>query len=350
MDEVARSVLADALDAEVRATEPAPTGNSKRTVFATLANSRRVVVQYAPGDTLATETALWRAIDARTEIPVAGILVAGETTHPETSERLSYVVCDRVRGLDLHTAFVELTPSDRHAVVRTLGRHLADLHAAFPFDGYGEVSRTDAGGGIRVLDPTLDWRSWFDDYLEAGLAALTEADPRLAALAPEVRAAVDLDSLPARPPAHLFPWDFRPGNVVLDGTAGTVAAVLDWGAPLAADPALSLAKATYLTTEWYVPEDDRRRPSARTSGDAARPDPDTAARLREAFRDGYADRRPVPEVPRAYRLAAVVRSAVDSRETVTRPGYPEREGAAAVAFHRDRLRSLLTSPVDARTE
>jgi aminoglycoside phosphotransferase (APT) family kinase protein len=350
MNEVVRSVLADTLDADPRATEPAPTGNSKRTVFATLGDGRRVVVQYAPGDALATETALWRAIDVRTEVPVADILAAGETTHPETGERLSYVVCERVRGLDLHTAFVDLAPPDRHAVVHTLGRHLGDLHASFPFEGYGEVGRSGAAAGIRVVDPATDWRSWFDDYFESGLTTLAEADPGLAALVPEVRAAVDAETIPESPPATLFPWDFRPGNAMLDETTGTVAAVLDWGTPLAADPALSLAKATYLTTEWYVRAGDRRRPSDRTNGDTARHDPDTAARLREAFRDGYAERRPVPEVPRTYRLAAVVRSAVDARGTVTRPGYPERGGDAAVAFHRDRLRSVLASPVDTPAE
>lgn len=41
------------------------------------------------------------------------------------------------------------------------------------------------------------------------------------------------------------------------------------------------------------------------------------------------------------RLAAVVRAAVDSNGIVTRPGYPEREGDAAVTFHRDRLAALL---------
>ena len=37
----------------------------------------------------------------------------------------------------------------------------------------------------------------------------------------------------------------------------------------------------------------------------------------------------------------IVRSAVDSNGEVTRPGYPERTGEAAVAFHRDRLETLL---------
>ena len=321
MDAVARSVLADALDAEPRATEPAPTGNSKRTVFATLADGRECVVQYAPAGALATETALWRAVADRTGVPVAELLAAGETAHPETGERLSYVVCERVGGLDLHVAFTDLAPPDRAAVAHTLGGCLGTLHAAFPFDGYGEVVAAD--DGLRVADPTTDWRAWFEGYLESGLSAL---GPELAPLADEVRAAVDPKSLPERPPATLFPWDFRPGNAMLDRSSGAVTAILDWGGPLAADPALSLAKAEYLTADWYC---------------EGGPDTAAADRLRESFREGYAERRPVPEVPRAYRLAAVVRSAYDSRGEVTRPGYPEREGERAVGFHREHLRALL---------
>ena len=37
----------------------------------------------------------------------------------------------------------------------------------------------------------------------------------------------------------------------------------------------------------------------------------------------------------------IVRSAVDDDGEVIRPGYPERTGEAAVAFHCDRLETLL---------
>ena len=37
----------------------------------------------------------------------------------------------------------------------------------------------------------------------------------------------------------------------------------------------------------------------------------------------------------------IVRSAVDGDGEVTRPGYPERTGETAVAFHRDHLETLL---------
>jgi aminoglycoside phosphotransferase (APT) family kinase protein len=315
MDGLVRSVLIRSVDGEVRTTEPAPTGNSKRTTFATLADGREVVVQDAPGTRLATETTLWRAIAERTAVPVAPILAAGEAT-TEDGELRSYVVCERVEGTDLHVTFTDLAPAERQAVAKRLGAALGELHATFTFEGYGEVVATDAG--LQVTDRSADWREWFEGYLTAGLAALA---PELADLAADLRAAVDLATLPEHPPAVLFPWDLRPGNAVYDAETGKLAAVLDWGAPLAADPALSLAKAEYLLADWYVPEE--------------------AGRLREAFRGAYATRHEVPGVPHAYRYAAVVQSATDSRGEVTRPGYPERRGADAVAFQREQLRALV---------
>jgi hypothetical protein len=101
---------------------------------------------------------------------------------------------------------------------------------------------------------------------------------------------------------------------------GEITAFLDWGDPLAAGAGLSVAKAEHLLADWYV---------------------DDGTALKTAFRDGYAEIRPLPEVGRTERVAAVVDSAVDSTGAVTRPGYPERTGAAAVEFHRRRLRSLL---------
>jgi aminoglycoside phosphotransferase (APT) family kinase protein len=142
--------------------------------------------------------------------------------------------------------------------------------------------------------------------------------PSLASLGETVRDVVGDADLPSRPPSRLFPWDFRPGNALVED--GRVSAVLDWGGPLAAAPALSVAKAEHLVADWYVDDHDP---------------------LRAAFREGYAEVRPLPSVPRAYRLAAVVRSAVDSAGVVTRPGYPERTGEAAVSFHRERLREHL---------
>lgn len=118
--------------------------------------------------------------------------------------------------------------------------------------------------------------------------------------------------------AVLFPWDFRPGNVLID--ADGLAALVDWEAPMAAPAALSVTKAEYLVADWYV-----EHPAAE----------------HEAFRAGYEAVRPYPEIPPVVRALAVVLTAVDSMGTVTNPMYPELDHAQAVTFHRSALASWL---------
>ena len=294
----------------VQRVNPVQRGNHKQTHLVTL-EDREVVVQLsARPAAFRTELALARAVRERTPVPMPAILAEGRY------EAGRYAVVERAPGDDLHERFAGLSLVTRETVARSFGRWLAACHETFRFDGYGDVALT--GGELRATD--ADWRAWFDDHLTEGLAALPSS---LAELREPVETTLADADLPERPPARLYPWDFRPGNAVYDDDAG-VTAVLDWGEPLAADPALSVAKADHLICAWY--------------GDA-KP-------LQAAFRDGYAAERALPSVPRVYRLAAVVRSAVDSNGEVTRPGYPERTGAAAVDFHRDRLTALLAGAAD----
>ncbi|WP_435195712.1 phosphotransferase family protein [Natronomonas sp. EA1] len=279
-------------DRTVMEVTPAATGNRKATATVTFADGERVVVQRAdrPG-ALRTELALQRAIRERTGVVVPAVLREGE----------GYAVVAHREGRDLHTHLVDLPAEEQAAVARAFGRALAELHGAFAFSGVGP------------LDPSLDatgaWDAWFPAYVRAGLAALP---PALADLREPMEAAVEALDAPTTEP-RLYPWDLRPGNALYDGTV----TFLDWGDPLAAPAGLAIAKAEHLVCDWY------------TDG------------LHEPFRAGYRERRPLPPVPDAYRAVAVVRSAVDSRGAVTRPGYPEREGAAAVDFHRKRLEAVL---------
>lgn len=274
-------------------------GNHKRTTLVSFPD-REVVVQTATdADALHTEAALARAVRERTTVPVPEVVTVGRL------DSVGYAVFARAEGVDLHERFTALDAPTRRRLAGSFGGGLAELHDAFAFDAYGEVRATDAG--FRAAGSS-DWGAWFTAYVEAGLAALPVAfddlhDP--------VRAA--LDGVPDAPPARLYPWDLRPGNALVSD--GALTAVLDWGRPLAADPGLAVAKTQHLVADWYV----------------------DGSTLRDAFRAGYAAVRPWPDVPRAYRLAAVVRSAVDSRGEVTRPRYPELTGDAAVAFHRERL-------------
>jgi hypothetical protein len=328
MDPIARAAVTDALPgATVSSVETPATGNTKRTAFVTLVDGRDLVVQSRlAGTGLATEAALARAVARRTDVPVPRVLATG------TVDGTEYVLVERVPGEDLHTRFVDLDPETRETVVRSMGRWLAALHDAFAFDGYGPV-RTDDEDRLVVADPATDWRAWFRDYawraldrVEDGFGGEPDGDG-VAALVSRIRAAVeaDVESLPADPPAHLFPWDLRPGNATV--AEDRVTALLDWGDPLAAARGLSLAKATYVTVDWYLP------------------DPSATDALRAAFLDGYRERLALPPLSdaerRLYRLAAISASAVDSRGRVTRPRFPELEDGAAVAFHRRQLAAAL---------
>jgi aminoglycoside phosphotransferase (APT) family kinase protein len=307
-------------DRRIAATTPVHRGNHKQTVVVTFANHDSLVVQLSSDpDALRTEHTLASAIRERTSLPVPPVVAAGEL------DGTGYVVVEHVAGVDLHTRFTELQPSERRTVTRLFGRYLAELHDAFQFDGYGAVRAVfDADGDDAVsttadlrTHETADWPTWFEAYAREGIEALPPAFESLRA--PLSDAIADSDVPPA-PPARLFPWDLRPGNALVDD--GELSAVLDWGDPLAAAPGLAVAKTEHLVADWYVSD---------------------GSPLREAFRAGYRSVRPLPSVPTVYRLVAVVRSAVDSQGVVTRPGYPERDGDEAVAFHADRLRALLTS-------
>lgn len=183
MDRTVRAVVADALPAAtVTSVETPTTGNTKRTVFVSLADGRELVIQSRPtGEGLSTEARLAREVARRTDVPVPRVLAAG------TVEGVDYVLAERASGEDLHTRFVGLDPADRQAVVRAMGRWLADLHAAFEFEGYGPV--TLDGDRLVVADPATGWRAWFRDHVER----------RLYRVAAVVSAAVDSRGRVTRP-------------------------------------------------------------------------------------------------------------------------------------------------------
>jgi len=303
-------------DREVVAVDQPATGSSKRTALVTLDDGREVVVQWRPTAEggLGAEPLLARLVAERTAVPVAPVLASG------TREGRAYLVTERIAGRDLHTAITGLAPAAATRVVRSLGRSLGRLHAAFPFEAAGRV--VDRDGRLAVADST-DPRAWLRWYAERGVERLP---PGLADLGPGLARLLDarLPEMPADTPVALFPWDLRPGNAIV--SEGRLAALLDWGDPLAAPPGLSLAKTDYLTTDWYF-EGGR------------------AEQLRAALHDGYREAAPLPPGYRErrplYRAAAIVGSAVDRGGAVTRPGYPMVGPEAAVAFHREHVLTLL---------
>lgn len=316
-ERVVAAVCERALDGAPATVETPPTGNSKRTALVTLRDGREVVVQYRDRERpLDAEAAVTRAVAERTAVPVAPVFAVGLLDDPP----VSYLVTRRVHGDDLHTRFAGLDAGVQERLARTLGRHLAAVHDAFTFDAPGRVAVDDAG--LVVADP-LPAGAFYREYLDRALADWPEP---LADLEPRVEAALDdrLDALPAAD-ARLFPWDYRPGNVIVRGDPPEVAAVLDWGEPLAAPAGLSAAKAEFTLADWYV-----RAPADVT-------------RLREAYRAGYREVRPFPAAAfDAFRLLGMADSAIDARGTVTRPRYPMVPPDEAVAFHRERIEATLT--------
>ncbi len=315
-EQVVAAVCERVLAATPAAVREPPTGNSKRTVLVTLTDGREVAVQYrARQRSLAAEAAVTRAVARRTDVPVAPVLAAGDLA----DLGVTYLVTERVPGDDLHERFTALDTATRERLARTLGRHLAAVHDAFGFDAPGRVT---ADGDALVVPEPRPAGAFYREYLDRALADWP--DP-LAAFEPRVEAALGdrLDDLPAEP-VRLFPWDYRPGNVIVRGDPPEVAAVLDWGEPLAAHPGLSAAKAEFTLCDWYV-----------------RGEADVAA-IREAYRAGYREVRPFPGASfDAFRLLGMVASAADSRGEVTRPRYPVVDADEAAAFHRERLTAVL---------
>jgi len=327
-DGVVRDLLATACpERTVVAVDPIGRGNRKDTALVRFAEGSPLVVQRATDRrAIRTEARLLRAIGERTTVPVPAVpAVHAVGTH----DGEAYLLAAHVGGADLHERFVDLSRPTRRALVERFGGWLAELHEAFAFEGYGAltVADGDADGtdvwrdeGDRTAGLVAErdnWASWFEEHATAAVERLPAAfDDLRGRLAACVADAPEGGS----PPARLYPWDFRPGNALV--ADGDVQAVLDWEAPLAAPPALSVATAEYLVADWYVAE---------------------SAPLRRAFRAGYERERPYPDPAPAHRVAAIADSAVDSRSVVTNPRYPELDREESVAVHRAALERALAA-------
>lgn len=324
MESVVREIVGRGLpDTTVTRIRPTRTGNFKQTVLVDFATRESVVVQYRDVEhgSLRPEARVTEVIGEETSVPVPRILDVGQLGDH------SYVVTRRVPGVNLHERFETLPRGHRLELSETLGCFLGTLHTRFTFDSYGSVVASN--GGLRTKETAESWHDWLEEYLAEGLRGMQEP---LDDLTEQVAASVqtDLETLPDDPVPRLYPWDYRPGNVLLeqDSDGGEeIAAVLDWGDPLAADRELSVAKAEFLTADWYA-------------------DADLAEDLRVAFYRGYEGEMPLPDAywetrRRVYRLVSLVRSSFDSKGDITRPRYPMVDEAEAADFHRRQLEAAL---------
>lgn len=279
------------------------------TVVVRFAAHSPLVVQFS-GDIEAvrTEVALVDAVRDRTDVPVAPVVATG------VHDGRAYAVSEFRPGTNLHTTFADSRPAHRDAIAGQFGRYLGELHAAFAFQGCGELVRAPTADAA-LAAPSTDCADWLVEY---GRRSVSRLPGEFDELRPRLLDCLDAAVVEDVPP-RLFPWDLRPGNALVSD--GWLSAVLDWERPMAGPPALSMAKTEYLVADWYV---------------------DEPAPLRAAFRDGYERVRPVPTVRPVHLVVAIADSAVDSRGQVTNPGYPERDRPGAVDFHRAALRSALS--------
>lgn len=320
-------------DTTVTAIESLDPGNRRATSIARFADASPVVIQrMADPEAARVEARLLGAIDDRTSVPVAAPVGNG------TLDGEGWIATSLVAGSDLHESFPELNPTPRRRIAESFGRYLAELHDAFRFDSHGPLAVADgrlvadasarspagvAGGETATVAASGDtgrgegWGDWLAAFGRASIARLPADFDGIRA---ELDAAIERvsDDIATRP--RLFPWDLRPGNALVED--GRITAVVDWEGPLAAAPALSVAKTEYLVADWYV-------------------SPTAADALRDAFRTGYESIRAYPPVRPIHRLVAVASTAVDSHGEVTTPGYPPVSRAEAVAFHCRALQRLL---------
>lgn len=301
----AETALASVTAERPRTVEPLGRGNRKRTAVVRFDGRGPVVVQLCDERTwLRTESVLLTGIRRRTDVPVPPVLAA------DVTDGVAFLVTAYVPGDDLHEQFAGLDRERQRQISLRFGTYLGQLHEQFRFDGYGPLAVDDGA----LTAQSGDWCGWIAEY---GRTAVERLPPDFDPIRGDLRAVFAGQSRDQSPPARLFPWDLRPGNAVV--ADGRVTAVLDWETPMAAAPALSVAKAEYLVADWY----------------ANHPEP-----LRTAFVEGYETVRDYPAVRPVHRVAAVTDSAVDSTGAVTNPGYPELDREAAVAFHRETLADL----------
>jgi len=152
------------------------------------------------------------------------------------------VFADGAHRRAAETALASVT-AERPRTVEPLGRGNRKRTALVRFDGRGPVAVDDGA----LTAQSGDWHGWPAEY---GRTAVERLPPDFDPIRGALRAVFAGQSPDQSPPARLFPWDLRPGNAVV--ADGRVTAVLDWEAPMAAAPALSVAKAEYLVADWYA--------------------------------------------------------------------------------------------------
>lgn len=259
-DRIRETVAAHLPEAEVREVTPIEEGkNSVYRVAIAEAGKRRDVIlkvgdhHFAAG--CRAEPYLLEAVAERTDIPVPEVRAIGHLDEDP------YFVAEAVSGLTPTACPEALDPEVFERVCADAGRHLAELHAAFPEDGWGMLGKERGADDLQFVREFPDWPTYFEEWLAHNVERLE--DTRFADLVPALdeRVPILADELQDNGPFDpvLTHGDYRLGNLILDPDSGATEAVLDWATPTAVPAVHDLAVTEAILLDWPEFDTDRKR-------------------------------------------------------------------------------------------
>ena len=296
------------LDITIRQSRRINDGNSKET-WALVTEDGDIIYFHQGTDRLRDEVALMRRIRQETPIPVAPILAAGVAHHS------FYFITAEISGDSLDTQITRLAHPKLHNIVTTFGRYLGIVQNLRSWKHHGPLSIKE---DVFEVTPSYSGSSFLEVLWQNNMETMP---PELKALCDRIEQIIDWQGMLEPVAAYVYPWDFRPGNMISD--AGELVGVLDWGEPIAAPASLGYAKVEYICLDWFGLD-----------------------HLRRHFRAGYESVRSVEWSEEEYaisRLVAIIHSGVDRNGDVTRPGYPLASETEALIFHSEKLKEATTA-------
>lgn len=297
-------------------------GQSNPTYLVTGPGARYVLRRKPPGPLVASAHAIDREYKVYAAVSAAGIPVPRPYLYCDDPDVVGteFYVAEHVEGRVFWDAELPgMTPNERAALYDDLARVLAAIHSLEPEAiGLGDLARPQ--GYVR-----RNFERWARGYEASRLAAIPDMDWLIATL---------LDRLPADVPAAVLHGDFGLYNVIVDGTAPRLRAVLDWEMATLGDPLVDLA---HHLRAWWEPRDDTGGATSLAGRDLAALGIPTA----QAQVEAYCRHRsiPVPDLSvyvayAQFRYAAMIQGILKRAATGTaaaRTVLHNQERVAAVA-------------------